>query len=551
MSDGMPRDRTPRRSFIQGLAAGALAVPAGALAAGAFSGRASEADAPLLETPAGPATNYVFNVLDFGAVGDGKATATRAIQAAIDACGKAGGGKVVVPPGKYLTAPLFLKSNMQLEVMAGATLLGTTNFADYPAIQGRWEGINRTVYASLITGLDLENVSVTGGGTLEGQGPIWWDVQHKINAARRQMGLGAREPDNPPGSALKWPRPRMINIYRSRNVRISGVTIQNSPSWTVHPVLCEDVWIEGIRILSPRDTLNTDGIDPDSCRNVRISDCYISTGDDCVVIKSGYRYQPGNPYPPSENIVVSNCVFGFGHGGVVIGSETAGGVRNVVASNCVCDGTRRGLYFKTARGRGNIVENVRAVNFVMRNIVDTAVLVSMFYTSADRNKAMPVDEFTPTMRSIHCSQITIHGAKRSVVIEGLPENPIQSLGLNDVRIISAGTGVQCSEVRGMTFENVVANPDSGAAVSLANVRDVELLRVRTEKPDATQPAIRMEGVQNAVVQSCSSVEGRPALLEVKGAENKGISLALNRVPKGMKEVAFMDGAAEDAVSRRV
>jgi len=547
----MPRDRTPRRSFIRGLAAGALAVPAGALAAGAFPGRASEADAPLLETPAEPTPNYVFNVLDFGAVGDGKAPATRAIQAAIDACGKAGGGKVVVPPGKYLTAPLFLKSHMQLEVMAGATLLGTTNFADYPAIQGRWEGINRTVYASLITGFDLENVSVTGGGTLEGQGPIWWDVQHKINAARRQMGLGAREPENPSGSELKWPRPRMINIYRSRNVRISDVTIQNSPSWTVHPVLCEDVWIEGIRILSPRDALNTDGIDPDSCRNVRISDCYISTGDDCVVIKSGYRYQPGNPYPASENIVVSNCVFGFGHGGVVIGSETAGGVRNVAASNCVCDGTRRGLYFKTARGRGNVIENVRAVNFVMRNIVDTAVLVSMFYTSADRNKAMPLDEFTPTMRNIHCGQITIHGAKRSVVIEGLPENPIQSLGLNDVRIISAETGVQCSGVRGMTFENVVANPDSGAPVSLANVRDVELLRVRTEKPDPTQPVIRMERVQNAVVQSCSSVEGSPALLEVKGAENKGISLALNRVPKGMKEVAFMDGAAEDAVLRRV
>ena len=155
------------------------------------------------------------------------------------------------------------------------------------------------------------------------------------------------------------------------------------------------------------------------------------------------------------------------------------------------------------------------------------------------------------MRNIHCSNITIHGARRSIVIEGLPENPVQSLHLNDVHVISSGTGVQCSGVPSMTFENVIANPDAGAPVSLVNVRDFEVLRVRTEKPDPAQPVIRMERVQGAAVQSCSSVEGSPALLKLKGPENRGISLALNRTPKGMKEVAFVDGAGEDAAWRRI
>jgi len=307
---------------------------------------------PLEAVAATPSTAPFFNVLDFGAVADGKTVATTAIQKAVDACAAAGGGKLVFPAGHYLTGPIFLKSNVHVEVLAGATVQGSGDFEHCPSIQGRWEGIDRTVYASLFPGHDLENVSITGRGTLDGNGKLWWDAFRKTTAMRRQAGLNDRESENPPGSPLKWGRPRMINLYRCKNVWISGLTIVNSPSWNVHPVECQNVNIEGLTITGPENGPNTDGIDPDSCKNVRISNCYISVGDDCIIIKSGYMPVAGRPFAPCEDVVVTNCVFGTGHCGVGVGSETAGGVRNVTISNCVCDGTQRGLRFKTARGRG-------------------------------------------------------------------------------------------------------------------------------------------------------------------------------------------------------
>jgi len=283
---------------------------------------------------------------------------------------KWGGGKVVVPAGKFLTGPIMLKSNMEFEVLSGGTLLGSPNFEDYPTMQGRWEGLERTIFTSLLTGEGLENISITGHGQLDGQGALWWDAHRKTAEMRRAMGLVDREPENPAGAPLRWPRPRMIYLYKCKNVLVRGLKLVNSPSWNIHPVLCENVCIDGVSIINPGDSPNTDGIDPDSCKNVRISNCYITTGDDCIIIKSGYKHIPGKPFAPSENIVVTNCVFGQGHCGVGVGSETAGGVRNVAISNCVCDGTRSGLRFKTARGRGGVVEDISAVNVVMRGATE-------------------------------------------------------------------------------------------------------------------------------------------------------------------------------------
>ena len=536
-----------RREFIANLSAAALLPFATRENWPSASHAAMDAGAAPAASPV--TRGFEFDVTEFGARGDGQTVCTQSIQSAIEACSKNGGGKVVVPPGQYVTGPLFLRSNMQFEVMAGATLEGATDFSLYPTIQGRWEGINRTVFASQITGEEIENVSICGAGTLEGNGQGWWDAHRKTMTMRKDAGLTDREGENPPGSPLKWPRPRMINLYRSKNVRISGLTIQNSPSWNVHPVLCENVWIDGLRILGPANSPNTDGIDPDSCKNMQISNCSINTGDDCIVIKSGYRYQPGNPYPPSENIVITNCVFGAGHGGVVIGSETAGGVRGVTASNCVCDGTRRGLYLKTARGRGNTVQNFRATNFVMRNLLETGIFISMYYDNAERGKSEPVNEFTPVMRDIYISNVTIQGADRGVVVEGLPERPLESIGLSDIRILEANSGVQCSEITGLTLENVVSNPKSGPAVQVSAVRDAEITRVRTEKAYSGLPVIALKSVNGACLQSCSASAGSAALLELRGAENKEIYLALNRPPKDGKELAFSDGATEAAIVR--
>ena len=345
-------DQSPRRDFVKRFAAGAaMTLPAAALA------RATGAATPIPSTQTVPSRPF-FDVVDFGAVGDGKTLSTSSLQKAVDACAQAGGGKVLVPAGRYLTGPVFLKSNIEVELLAGATLAFTTDFDSVPAVPGRWEGIDRTIYASLLTGMDLENVSITGRGTLDGQGDAWWKAFRTVRELRTRMGLTEREPENPPGSPLKWGRPRMINLYRCKNVLISGLTVINSPSWNIHPVLCQNVCIDGVTISAPENGPNTDGIDPDSCKDVRISNCYISVGDDCIIIKSGYRYREHSV--PSENIVVTNCVFGTGHCGVGAGSETAGGIKNITISNCVCDGTQRGLRFKTARGRGNVVENVRS-----------------------------------------------------------------------------------------------------------------------------------------------------------------------------------------------
>jgi polygalacturonase len=546
-------DSSPsRRRFIQGLAAGAAALPAGDLLARGATGVHAPQGAAAVPTGANGAAiaPFVFNVGAFGAVGDGKTLCTAAIQAAIDVCSKAGGGTVVVPPGVYLTGPVFLKSHMVFDVMAGATLLGSGNFSDYPTMAGRWEGLDRTIYASLLTGSDLENVTIQGRGTLDGQGPIWWDAFRKTMALRRQMNLLEREPENPPGSPLAWPRARMINLYRSKNIVIRDLTIVNSPSWNIHPVDCENVLIDGVSIVNPKTSPNTDGIDPESCRNVRISNCYISTGDDCIVIKSGYKYIPDHPFGVCEGIVVANCCFGFGHAGVGIGSETAGGVRNVTASNCVCDGTVRGLYIKSARGRGNVIEDIRATNWVMRNLEQEPVILTLIYQASDPTKAMPVDNTTPTIRNVYFSGVTAHTSKRAILIQGLAESPIQNVYLRDIVVESAATGALCSEAAGVTMENVIVNADGGPSLSASDTRDLDVVRFRTNKANPGQPVIRLGGVQDAVVESCSAAPGNDVLVEVAGTENENVQLLRNRYTAGGTPVTFTGGAAEGVVTRR-
>ena len=529
-----------RREFIRKLAAGAaLSWP--------VMGSIEEASAAVMQKPA-PGAPLVFNVADHGAVGDGKTLTTGAIQKAVDRCAAAGGGRVVFPAGRYLTGPIFLKSNVHVEVPSGAVLLGSTDFDRIPSIAGRWEGIDRTVYASLFTGHDLENISITGRGLLDGQGEAWWDAFRAVAALRQKLGLLEREPENPPGSPLKWARPRMINLYRCKNVLISGLTVINSPSWNIHPVLCENVVIDQVTILAPDEGPNTDGIDPDSCKNVRLSNCNISVGDDCITLKSGYRYR--NTNVPCENIAVTNCTFGRGHGGVGVGSETAGGVRNVTVSNCICDGTDRGLRFKTARGRGSVVENFSAMNVVMRGVGD-AVSVTMLYGAGDSRTAQPVSELTPIFRNIRLSNITASDVKRAALIEGLPEMPVRGLTINNFEVVSAGAGITCSNVDGMTFDNVAVNAAKGPAMTAVDVRGIEIHRFADRNPQEGLPSIRLENVNDGLIQSCAAAQGTGTFVEIGGAGSRDISLVANRLARAAQDVRFVGGAPESAVVRRL
>jgi polygalacturonase len=211
-----------------------------------------------------------FNIRNYGAAGDGQALDTPAIQAAIDACAQSGGGTVYVPAGNYVTGSLFLKSNITLFLDAGATLLGSQETADYPAINSRWEGATRKAHAPLIGGDDLENIAVVGRGTIDARGEFWWKMHRE--------------------RALDHPRPRLISFGRCTNVLIEGITLTNSPSWTLHPFNCENVTVNKITIINPADSPNTDGINPESCCNVHISNCHVDVGDDCVTIKSGTEH---------------------------------------------------------------------------------------------------------------------------------------------------------------------------------------------------------------------------------------------------------------------
>jgi polygalacturonase len=346
---------------------------------------------------------------------------TQRLQAAIDAKARSGGGTVRIAAGRYVTGALTLRSDITLELEAGAVVLGSEDPADYPLVETRWEGRHQITHAPLIGGSGLRNVAVTGRGTIDGQGAGWWR-RHRENANAN-------------------PRPRLISIAESSNVLIEGITAVNSPAWTINPVRCTNVTVTKVTIRNPADSPNTDGINPDSCRYVHISDCHIDVGDDCITLKSGIETEAADKRGPCENITITNCTMVHGHGGVVLGSEMSGDVRNVVISNCVFTETECGIRIKTRRGRGGVIEDVRATNIVMREVL-LPFTVNLFYNAyrkgdpvvADK-RPRPIDAGTPRVRRIRFGEITAEDAQYAAAfLYGLPEMPIEDVSFRDVRI---------------------------------------------------------------------------------------------------------------------
>jgi polygalacturonase len=411
----------------------------------------------------------------FGAVGDGAHADGPAIQAAIDAAAAEGGGSVVVGPGSWLAGALVMRSNVELVVEAGATLLASEDPADYPVFEARWEGSTRPAHAPFISGTGLSRIALRGGGVIDGRGQGWWK-------AFRDGSLSA-------------PRPRLVSFTDCRDVLIEGLTLMNSPSWTVNPVRCRNLRVKGVTIRNPADSPNTDGINPDSCSSVIIEGCFISVGDDCITLKSGTELESPELRAPGEDIVVANCVMEAGHGGIVIGSEMSGGIRNVVVSNCVMRGTDRGIRIKSRRGRGGVVENVRVTNLVMEGVrCPLAINLRYHCGGAQGNpvvadlKARPMDAGTPLVRRVSLSGITARGAASAAAwIDGLAEAPVEDLHLSDVSIELApdaaklppeapemadgvlpvaGRGFIARNVRGLRLENVEIRGQEGPAFVL-------------------------------------------------------------------------------------
>ena len=507
-----------------------------------------------------------FNILDYGAVPDGQTKNTEAIRKTIEVCKAAGGGTVWIPAGRFLTGPIVLASNITLHLDAGAHVLFSTDPDDYPTVWGRWDGVCRHGYSPCLFAQNAHNVSVTGRGTLDGQGQPWWDIvrkqikdnsidpaiQKRLDEFRR-LDLEKNVPDIV-GAIGPFNRPSLLRFMECTNVLVQGITLTNSPYWTLHPLFCENVTIHAVTLINPSHSPNTDGINPDSCRNVRISDCYINVGDDCVTIKSGFDQDGRRVNRPCENITVTNCTMVHGHGGVVIGSEMSGGVRNVTISNCVFDDTYRGIRIKSRRGRGGIVEDIRVNNIVMRRVL-CPLVINLFYScGGDRNDnylygtdSKPVDEGTPIVRNIHLSNITardIRGA--AAFICGLPEKPIEGLTFSDIRMAPdpdeteggypaafwgmdqmVGRGFICTNLTDAVFKNIHVSARQGPALDLDSVSDIDVLDVRTAVADPKAPAVRLNNSQSVVIRDCRTPAGTETFCKITGPRTRDLQLTGN------------------------
>ncbi len=409
-----------------------------------------------------------FAITSHGAVGDGATDATGAIREAIAACHRAGGGRVVVPAGRFLTGPVHLRSNINLHLSEGATLLFSTDPEDYlPAVFTRYEGIELMGYSPLIYAFEQENVAITGTGTLDGQASneYWWPrVGRPERGWREGMPIDRPEIDRMgelaeagvpveqrvfgEGSNL---RPQFIQPYRCRNVLIVGVTIHNSPMWQVNPVLCENVTVRGLRLVSHGP--NNDGCNPESCRDVLIEDCYFDTGDDCIAIKSGRNADGRRVNTPTENVVIRRCRMKDGHGGVVFGSEISGGVRNVFAEECVMDSPRlqRAIRFKTNSVRGGFFENIYVRNIRVGEVREAVLLIDFHYQEGDAGP------FKPEVRNVELRNVTSQKSRYALLLRGFHHTPIQGVRLIDCRFENVQEGNRIEHVEGIELRNVVIN----------------------------------------------------------------------------------------------
>ncbi|WP_460557911.1 glycoside hydrolase family 28 protein [Ferruginibacter profundus] len=474
-----------------------------------------------------------YDVTKYGAKKDSSAKATAAIAKAIDAASKAGGGTVYFPAGKYLTGPIHLKSNIVIFIDAGAELHFSDDFDDYlPMVESRYEGVDLKSFSPLFYAWKVENITITGRGKINGHGKKWWDYvlnfpkdqprnkwQLAFDAANKDIILS----DDSAQTKRGFLRPPFIQPMYCKNILIEGITITNSPFWTINPEFCENITVNGVTIDNPKSP-NTDGINAESCKYVHVSNCHISVGDDCITIKSGKDLPGRTKNMPAENYTITNCTMLNGHGGVVIGSEMSGGVKKIVITNCVFDGTDRGIRIKTTRGRGGIVEDIRVDNIVMKNIKQQAIVLDMQYTRAP---AEPVSERTPQFRNIRLSNITAY-TKQAMYINGLDEMPVQEISLNDC-VFEAETGIVIKNAKDIELHNVRVNTKTGSALTVDKTQRLDIDGLTSAKPVADVPLIKLNNVQDILLRNCWPFNGTKIFAAINGTETKNVKLLNNEL----------------------
>jgi DNA sulfur modification protein DndE len=502
-----------------------------------------------------------FNIVTYGAKGDGVTLNTQAIQQAIDAAFKNPGGIVVIPSGLWLTGPIVLKSNVELHTDRGALITFTPDRTQYPLLASSFEGVAAARCQSPVSATNAENIAITGAGIFDGSGSVWRpQKKDKITESewKKLVASGGVLSENktnwyPSESALKgsisgdvgklasgkpvkdfedvrdFLRPNFLRITNCSNILLEGVTFQNSPAWTLHLAESKHITLKNVTVKNPWYGQNTDGIDLESSANVLMDGCSFDTGDDGICIKSGRDEEGRKKGIPTENVIVQNCTVYHAHGGFVVGSEMSGGARNLFVSNCSFIGTDIGLRFKTTRGRGGIVENIYAANIVMKDIPGEAILFDMYYMAKDpvplagekrempKIETLPITEATPVFRGFYINDVVCNGAEKGVFVRGIPEMQISNINLSNL-VLQTKKGIDCTEGNNVNFNNI---------------------RLVTAESD---PLIYLQNSGNIRFNNIS-YNGSPAVLfSVNGDRSKNIKVTQTDLAKSKNKSAFAYGA---------
>ncbi len=488
---------------------------------------------PLIQAPVFP-DNQV-SITDFGGLGDGIFLNTQAFAKAMEALAAKGGGTLNVPFGVWYTGPIIFKSNINLHLEEGALILFTTDFNAYPLVETVFEGLDTRRCQSPVSGRNLQNIAITGKGSINGSGHAWRPVKKsKVTDSQWKQivasgGVLNKKKDYwfPSESSMKgleisdmnvprdvkseadWQsikdflRPVMVSFIECKNVLLQGVLFENSPAWNIHPLMCENVILDNVFVRNPAYAQNGDGLDLESCKNSIIVNSLFDVGDDGICIKSGKDADGRKRGRPTENVIVDNCKVFQGHGGFVVGSEMSGSVRNILVNNCQFLGTDVGLRFKSTRGRGGVVENIYIENISMFDIQTESFLFDLYYGGKSAIEVLedgditpvditipPVTEETPSFRNIYVKNLTSRNARRAMFFNGLPEMNITNINVENA-IITAKTGAEISESDGITLKNITIVPQEGPALILNNAKNLQATNLNC--PDSLEAIVVMKG----------------------------------------------------------